>query len=122
MVKVRIYWLQFLIAALWAGIIDAFFGAKLDSIMPELRIFVLTFMTVLAGILAFEPISKPILKLGGVSFIITVVIGSIISIGRRLAFTSMPIKTFGGPLLIFAIITVIIFMILRYFRKDSLRF
>ena len=116
--RIKIYWLQFVIAAIWVGVIEALLPS---SMYPELRTFILNCLVVLTGILAFEPVSKHIWKYVAVSIVASLLISVLREAGRWYVGSGLTLRRIGGPAITLIIITVILYLIAKATQKDKFK-
>ena len=77
--RIKIYWLQFVLAAVWVGVIEVVLG---NTIHPEIRRTLVDILVVLTGVLAFEPLGRHIFKYALVAFIASILIQILRKLGR----------------------------------------
>ena len=117
--KIHIYWLQFVIAAIWVGVIEVALYGKLH---PETRRFVIDVSIVLTGILAFEPFGRHIFKYFLVSVGASVLIQLLRKVGHWYMSAGVGFWRLGGPIVALAVITLLLSIIGSVTNKDKLRF
>ncbi|MBN2542772.1 hypothetical protein JXI42_07870 [bacterium] len=116
--RIKIYWFQFVIAAIWVGAIEAVLPY---SMYPELRTFIINCLIVLTGIIAFEPVSKHIWKYVAISIVASLLIGVLREVGLWYMRSGLTLKRIGGPIITLIIITLILYLIAKATQKDKFR-
>ncbi len=117
--KIRVYWIQFIIAAIWVGVIEVLIGSKLST---DVRRFVVDILVILTGILAFEPVGKHILKYLLICTGASLLIQVLRKIGNWYISAGPGFWQFGGPVIALAAITVLLYFIGVITQKDKVKF
>lgn len=117
--RIHIYWLQFVIAAFWVGVIEVFISGKVPL---KIHHFIVDILVILTGILAFEPIGRHILKYLLISFVASFLIQGLRELGQWYMAHGGGFWRMGGPVVALFVITVILYMIGAVTNKDRVRF
>jgi len=117
--KIHIYWLQFVIAAIWVGVIEVLLYGKVP---PKIHSFIIDILVILTGILAFEPIGKHILKYLLICFIASFMIQGLRELGHWYMAHGGGFWKMGGPVVVLVVLTIVLFFIASITKKDRLRF
>ncbi len=115
---IRVYWLQFVIAAIWVGVIEVLIAKHVSY---DLKRFVTDVLVILTGILAFEPIGKHIIKYLLVSLGASLLIQVLRRIGVWYISSGPGLWQIGGPLIALAVITLILVIIGIATHKDKVK-
>ncbi|MBN1755709.1 hypothetical protein JW877_05795 [bacterium] len=116
--KIHIYWLQFLVLAIWVGVMEVIIPA---GFYPELKRFIINFLVVMTGILAFEPIAAYVWKYVVVSLVASMLIEALRKVGIWYMRSGISLHRIGGPVLTLLVITIVAFMIARALQKDKFK-
>ncbi len=117
--KIHIYWLQFVIAAFWVGVIEVLISG---NVHPKIHHFIIDILIILTGILAFEPVGRHILKYLLISFVASFLIQGLRELGQWYMAHGGGFWKIGGPIVALFVITIILYMIGSVTNKDRLRF
>ncbi|HHS51067.1 MAG TPA: hypothetical protein ENN07_08135 [candidate division Zixibacteria bacterium] len=115
---VKIYWLQFVLAAVWVGVADVLIRKHVSG---ELRSFILDILIVLTGILAFEPVGRHIFKYLLISIGASLLIQGLRRVGEWYMSAGPSFWHVGGPLIALAGITILVYIIGAITHKDQMR-
>lgn len=116
---IKIYWLQFVIAATWVGVIEVLLYDKLH---PDIRRFIVDVLIILTGVLAFEPFGKHVFKYVLVSMFASVLIQLLRKFGQWYLTSGIGNWKIGGPIVALIAITVLLAIIGSLTNKDKLKF
>jgi len=116
--KIHIYWLQFIIAAFWVGVIEVLIAGKVP---PKVRLFFVDLLVMLTGILAFEPIGRHIFKYLAICFVASFLIQGFRELGHWYMAHGGGFWRLGGPVVVLLAITIILYVIGIFTNKDKVR-
>jgi len=116
--KIHIYWLQFVIAAVWVGVVEVVTYGKLH---PEIRRFIIDLLIILTGVLAYQPLGKHIFKYLLVGISASVLIQLLRKLGHWYMSAGSGFWRIGGPIVVLAAITIVLTLIGSFTKKDKLR-
>ena len=116
---IRVYWLQFVMAAVWVGVVEVLIRGRIS---PEIFRFIIDILVILTGILAFEPVGKHIFKYLIVSVGASLLIQALRRVGIWYMSANHGTWRIGGPVIALAIITALLYSIGIITQKDKLKF
>ncbi len=116
--KFKVYWLQFVLAAIWSGILEIFLNRYI--LHYELRAFLMNVAVVLTGILAFQPFSRKIFKYLALSIGASALISILRNVGHWYLQNNVSMGRVVGPVGTLFIISVVLILIFKALHKDSI--
>ncbi|RKZ31943.1 hypothetical protein DRQ36_00455 [bacterium] len=116
--KIHIYWLQFVIAAVWVGVIEVALSGKVH---PKVRAFIVDNLIILTGVLAFQPVGRQIFKYLLISSTASILIQILRELGHLYMSAGAGFWRFGGPVVALAAITVLLYVIGSITNKHRLK-
>ncbi|MCK5833113.1 hypothetical protein KAH81_05515 [bacterium] len=116
--NVRIYWLQFVISAIWVGVVEVLLQSQVSM---EIRRFIIDILIILTGVLAFEPVGRHIFKYLLIGVGASLLIQLLRKVGVWYMSSGPGFWKMGGPIIALCVITIILYFIGVITQKDKMK-